>query len=340
MVSFQAKLAAGLRARGHQVSSGVIDENCDAILVIGGTRHLGRLRSARKNGTRIIQRLDGMNWLHRVKTIGATPYDWLKHYLRSEYGNLILSLIRSHLADEIVYQSRFSKTWWERERGDTRVPDTIIYNGVDLSRYSPGDPSVLPADRCRILMVEGSLMGGYESGLEIGYLLADCVAEHERGKGGLPVELMVVGRVSEVERQSWDQKLAGGGNNRRLSIIWRGQVAPEEIPGIDRSAHLLYSSDINAACPNSVIEALACGLPVLAFDTGALPELVTGSAGKVIPYGGDPWKLDPPDVNGLANGAFAILADLPLYRQAARLRAREAFDLDWMVDKYLERLSP
>ena len=51
----------------------------------------------------------------------------------------------------------------------------------------------------------------------------------------------------------------------------------ERIPELDRSAHLLYSADLNAACPKSVIEALACGLPVVAFDTGALPELVQGA---------------------------------------------------------------
>ena len=117
-----------------------------------------------------------------------------------------------------------------------------------------------------------------------------------------------------------------------------GVVQAENIPSIDNSAHLLYSSDLNAACPNSVIEAMACGLPVLAFDTGALPELVDGEAGRIVPYGGDSWKLDPPDIEGLVTGAKEIIEDQEHFRLAARALSESKFDLNKMVDAYLEVL--
>ena len=115
-------------------------------------------------------------------------------------------------------------------------------------------------------------------------------------------------------------------------------VPRERIPEIDRSAHLLFSADLNAACPNSVIEALACGLPVAAFDTGALNELVTGDAGRLVPYGGDPWKLEPPDIPALAIAAAEILRDQPRFRSAARAHAESALGLEKMVDGYLKVL--
>jgi len=98
---------------------------------------------------------------------------------------------------------------------------------------------------------------------------------------------------------------------------------------------LLFAADINAACPNSTIEALACGLPVVAFDTGALHELVSGDAGRVVAYGGNPWLLEPADVPGLARAANEVLVDQPRFRQGARRRAEEAFGLDTMVEGYL-----
>ncbi len=63
------------------------------------------------------------------------------------------------------------------------------------------------------------------------------------------------------------------------------EVKREHIPWLMRSSHLLFSAEVNPPCPNSVIEALACGLPVIGFDTGSLSEIVQGGAGRLVPYG-------------------------------------------------------
>ncbi len=335
MVSFRAKFAAGLQARGIQITSLLQPAPCDSILVIAGTRNLPALWRAKRRGLRIVQRLDGMNWLHRRLRTG------LKHYLRAEYGNLILRLIRAHLADAIVYQSEFSRQWWERRCGPIPAPSSVVYNAVDLEIYCPQRQTTshglqadyqLPADCYRLLLVEGSLMGGYELGLETAIRLVDMLNhEHRAALENNPVELVVAGRVSEQIKTQWQQRA-------QAPLVWAGLLPPEQIPALDRSAHLLDAADLNAACPNAVIEALACGLPVLAFDTGALPELVTGDAGRVAPYGGDPWQLDPPDIPALAAAALQILSDQPRFRAAARARAEAAFDLDTMIAGYLHAL--
>jgi glycosyltransferase involved in cell wall biosynthesis len=147
----------------------------------------------------------------------------------------------------------------------------------------------------------------------------------------LPMELMVVGQVEDSRQQDVDAQVD-------FPVIFLGLVPREQIPGLDRSAHLYFSADINAACPNAAIEAMACGLPVTGFATGALPELVSENAGKVAPYGSDPWKLQKPDVPALVYAAASILSDLPAFQRGARQRALEAFGLDTMVDHYLEAL--
>lgn len=332
MVSFQYKLAAGLEKRGIGVCFDLADQPYQAILVIGGTRQLAGLWQARRRGVRIVQRLDGMNWLHRLPAADGWSSTRLRHYLRAEYGNWLLAFIRARLAQAIVYQSNFAQGWWERVHGPTRVPHSVIYNGVDLDTYTPKGKEIPPQDRWRILLVEGSLMGGYERGLETAVGLAEQV-QRRLAASERPVELMVVGRVPEQLRESWQQR-------SKVMIDWAGLLARQQIPAVDRSAHLLYSADLNAACPNSVIEALACGLPVLAFDTGALPELVTPQAGRVIPYGGDPWQLDPADVPGLAAAALDILQDQAEFRRGARQRAEDCFGLDAMVKAYLNVLLP
>ena len=334
MVSFRAKFSASLEARGVEVVHDPGLPTIDSLLVIGGTRDIPGLWRAKRRGVRIVQRLNGMNWLHHLQPTG------IKHYLRAEYGNLILRMIRARLADHIIYQSSFAKGWWERTFGLTRVPASVIYNAVNLNTYTPAPDSEhqtspsyeLPADHYRLLLVEGSLMGGYELGLESAVQLIELLNASYRDRLGKPAKLMVAGRISDEIKNQWTQKANG-------ALVWAGLVAPEQIPALDRTAHLMYSSDINAACPNSVIEALACGLPVLAFDTGALPELVTGDAGRVVPYGGNPWQLEQPDIPALAEAAAEILSEQTRFRTAARRLAEQAFDLDQMADSYLDVLK-
>ena len=263
--------------------------------------------------------------MHRVHGTGV------RHYLRSEYGNWILKTIRNRLTDGIIYQSKFACSWWHRKYGPSGRPETVVHNAVDLVRYAPMISEEPPDRHYRLLVIEGSLAGGYDSGLASAVGLAQGLTGHPGLDKKRPIELMIVGRASEEVRAKW----ADSGVN----LIWQGVIPPDQIPSIDRQAHLLFSSDINAACPNAVIEALACGTPVLAFDTGALPELVTSAAGQVVSYGGDPWKLDPPVVGNLIDGAVRILSDQPSFRHAARQLAQNNYGLDDMVDNYLNFLT-
>ena len=321
--SFQAKIALGLEARGVQVCYDLDETPYDAVLLTSTTRSLSRLLRQRRRGLRIVQRLDGINWLHRRLPTGP------RHFLRAEYGNRLLALLRSRVVTHLVYQSEFVRGWWGAQFGPERVPSTVIHNGVDLSVYTPDGPHERPAKALRLLVVEGSLQGGYETGLGTALGLADRLAEILTGP--FPLELMIVGGVSPHLQ-------AESKNMSRVPILWGGLVPPDQIPRLDRSAHLLYSADLNAACPNSVIEAFACGLPVAGFATGALPELVTSDSGRLVPYGGDPWKLETPDLPALAAAAVEILQDNPRFREAARHRAEEAFSLDLMVARYLDVL--
>jgi glycosyltransferase involved in cell wall biosynthesis len=320
--SFQLRLVKGLTAYGIETCHELSDTPYDAVLVIGGTRQLAGLWRARQRGIPILQRLNGMNWIHRRYPTG------LRHYLRAERGNLLLSTIRERLTDIVVYQSQFARSWWERERGSQSKPTYVVHNGVDLTEFHPTGIGERPVDRYRLLLVEGSLGGGYELGLDHAIALTKRITK----KLDKPVDLTVAGRASLEIRERAER-------NEDVAVQWAGVVPRERIPELDRSAHLLYAADLNAACPNAVIEAMACGLPVVAFETGALPELVEGDSGRLAPYGGDPWKLDPPDIDGLAQAALEVLSDPSRYQTGARERAETAFSLDQMVKGYLTALG-
>jgi glycosyltransferase involved in cell wall biosynthesis len=314
--SFQARLTDALRQQGIEVTFDPDDPAVAAILVVGGTKHLSDLRKAKRRGVRIVQRLNGMNWVHKQKFTG------IKHFIRAETGNWLLSTIRKNLADRIVYQSEFSQGWWQRVYGEAKAAGTVIYNGVDLAEFSPLGANSRPGDRYRMLVLEGRLGGGYEQGL----LTAVKAAELLNQRLEKPLELMVVGEVPESLRRQV--------SSTQVNILWRGVVKRHEVPEIDRSAHFLFSSDINAACPNSVIEALACGLPVIGYDTGALPELLSNDAGCIAAYGGDVWKLDKPNIYALVDAAQEVLKDHEKFSLSARKQAQDHFDIHAIAQSY------
>ncbi len=319
--SFYIKITDGLRKSGFEISENPFSNSCKSLLVIGGTNRLNYLFHARNKGIKIVQRLNGMNWLHRIR------YTGVRHYLRSEQNNLLLAYIRRFLADEIVYQSKFSQWWWQSRYKATPAGERVVYNGVDVNSYSPGNVEYLPIDRWRVLVVEGRMGSGHQYGIKNAYGLCKRIAEMTRQK----VDLIIVGDVPLKDQKIWS-------SHGQVSIDWKGIIPREQIPGLDRTAHLLFPAELNAACPNSLIEGLACGLPIVGFAVGSIPELVGESAGICVPYGSDHWKLEDPDIESLAAAAYKILQNPEPYRQAARQRAVDLFSQEKMVRLYMEAL--
>jgi glycosyltransferase involved in cell wall biosynthesis len=318
MASFRLKFEQGLQVRGLSVTHD-LSVNADAALVIGGTRNLWKLNQARKRGLRIVQRLDGINWVQRVRWTGP------RYHLRAEYGNAMLSLIRARLADRVIHQSQFIRNWWEEWYGQAVVPACVIINGVDLQTYTTDGDHDRPTDRHRLLLLEGSLAGGLNAGL------FHAVALAERLSIKYPMEVVVAGRVDNATRNKINKE-------SKVDVKFLGVIPRDQIPRLARSSHMLYSAEVNPPCPNSVIEALACGLPVVGFDSGSLKELVTSDVGRVVPYGGDPWKLDTPDIPALADAAEDVLKKQDQFRRSAREWAVSEFGLDKMMEAYLKVL--
>lgn len=318
VTSFRLKFESGLRARNVDVTYD-LNQPADAILVLAGTKNLPRLRRARSKGRLIVQRLDGLNWVHRMRWAG------LRYTLRAIYGNWNLSFIRKHLADKVIYQSQFVKGWWEDWYGAARVPSAVILNGVDLNQYSPNGAHERPTDFYRLLVVEGSLAGGLDSGLFYAVDLAQQLSKKHK------IELVIVGRADVTTKKKLQEQ-------KDFQLRFINSMPREEIPFLERSSHLLFSAEVNPPCPNSVIEALACGLPVVGFDTGSLAELARGDAGRLVSHGANPWKLERPDIPSLAEAAEEVLRDNERFRTSARAGAEAVLGLDTMVDEYLKVL--
>lgn len=322
MTSFRLKFEQGLKTRSIEVTYD-LDDKFDAVLVIAGTRFIRDLSRIRKRGIRVVQRLDGVNWVHRVKWSGV------RYTVRAVYGNMVLALIRNRFTDRVIYQSHFIRKWWEDWYGVAKSPANVIHNGIDLNAYTQNGDHARSNNTFQMLLLEANLTDGLNSGLFHAVSVAEKLAEK------YPMKVVVAGNVDEAAGK---KILSMTASKKDLEVEFLGTIPHAEIPRLARSSHLMFCAEVNPPCPNSVIEALACGLPVIGFDTGSLKELVGEEAGVIVPYGANPWKLELPDVNSLAASAESVLENQDTFRAAARRRAEEKFGLDKMVEAYLSVL--
>lgn len=298
-------------------------EGIDAFLVIGGPkRYLPRLLKARRAGIPVVQRLNGMNWIHRVRSTG------LRYYLHSEEANHAIAFFRRCVCSRIIYQSPFCEERWNRVFGKLSKPSQVIYNGTDIRQFHPGEQAPSFSEQIDFVLAEGSFRYGMDFGLDAAAELILGLADR------FPQRfcMHVAGKVNEDVKARIHQRLSDSG--RAAEVVFEGVIDREHLIALEQRSAFFFSSEIHAACPNAVIESLACGLPVIGFDTGAVKD-VTGEGGIIVPYGADPWKLEKPDTAPLIDAAEQVIRENHRYRGLARARAEKVFSLDAMAASYL-----
>ena len=215
-------------------------------------------------------------------------------------------------ADHVLYQSEFCKAAADRFLGEPRREWEIFPNAVDTTVFTPA-PLAPPGGP--VLLLAGDQTAPYklETALRTLARLPD-------------VRLLVAGTVVG-DGQELAEEL--GVPDR---VLFTGRYAQRDAPGLYRRAHVLLHPKVNDPCPNVVLEALACGLPVVHSASGGTPELVGGAGVGVSSQ--TSWEQDvPPDPQALAAAVELVLADFDAYRQAARSRA-ERFDLAPWIERH------
>jgi glycosyltransferase involved in cell wall biosynthesis len=215
-------------------------------------------------------------------------------------------------ADHVVYQSEFCKAAADRFLGEAATAWEVLHNAVDTHEFTPAAEAPVGAP---VLLLAGDQTQPYRLGtaLRTIALLPD-------------VRLLVTGTLIEDGHALAEQLGVSG------RVLFTGRYAQRDAPSVYRRAHVLLHPKVNDPCPNVVLEALACGLPVVHSESGGTPELV-GDAG--VGVGSDTtWEQDvPPAPDLLAAAIEHVLGRLEELRTAARARA-ERFDFAPWVDRH------
>jgi len=223
-------------------------------------------------------------------------------------------------ADHVVYQSRFSKDSSDAFLGEPQGSWEVLHNAVDVNHFTP---AVRPASGGPVLLLGGDQTQAYR--LELALRTFARVLASEPG-----ARLLVAGRlVSPVEPLLDELRLRG-----RVELV--GRYAQRDAPEIIRRAHVLLHTKVKDPCPSAVIEAMACGLPVVYPASGGTVELVGDEAGIGVPHP-ESWERDePPSPEALADAVTRVLAGHDAYAAAARRRAVDRFALGPWLDRHAE----
>lgn len=214
-------------------------------------------------------------------------------------------------------------------RGPVGVPETqltAIYNGVDHDRFSPAAQRQ-PIPGCpftdRALWLVGTV--GRMQTVKAQPLLAQAfvIALQQQPALRDTARLVMVGEGPLREECQRILQQAGVSD-----LVWL-PGARDDVRVVMRGLDCFVLPSLAEGISNTILEAMACGLPVLATRVGANPELVVnGSTGLVVP---------PADAPALA----ASLVRLSQERAAAsamggagRRRVEENFSLEAMTRHY------
>jgi glycosyltransferase involved in cell wall biosynthesis len=216
-------------------------------------------------------------------------------------------------ADHVLYQSEFCKRSADEFLGAPRGSWEILHNAVDVEHFAPdGVPPDGP-----VLLLAGDQTQAYR--LEVALRTLAHLPE---------ARLIVTGRlVSDV--QPLLRELALGDR-----VEFTGRYAQRDAPTLFRRAHLLLHTKVQDPCPTAVIEAMACGLPVVYAASGGTVELVGEEAGIGVPHPVS-WERDvAPDPEAFADAVRRVLADRERYARVARTRAVERFALPPWLNRH------
>lgn len=214
-------------------------------------------------------------------------------------------------AAHVVYQGQFCKGAADEFLGPPPGSWEILLNAVDTQEFTPGAaPEGAP-----VLLLAGDQSQAYrlETALHTLALLPEA-------------RLLVAGSVVGGEQLVEELGLAG-----RVELV--GRYAQRDAPALYRRAHVLLHPKVRDPCPNVVLEALACGVPVVHSASGGVPDLV-GDAGIGVPSA-TTWEEDvPPAPEALADAVRIVLESLDDHRVRARRRAVERFDLAPWIERH------
>ena len=233
------------------------------------------------------------------------PINFIRLQFLKRVTNLIC--ISSEIADEL-HNKGFDEDML------IRIP-----NGVDTERFSPGDGTrrLLPTGRLNIIF-SGRLV--YRKGIDVLFkafrnILMDCHCPD--------VHLNILGSSKLQTGDQYERGLRDYVKENQLegAITFHGDV--DNVEEYLREADIFAFPSRHEGLPNALLEAMACGLPVVATSIGGIVDVIRDGENGIL--------VKPDDVAGFYL-ALKRLIDSPETRRSLGTAARDTAEKDYSME--------
>ena len=191
----------------------------------------------------------------------------------------------------------------------------VIYNGTDVSTFKPANMKACKRIKVKYQIPEKKIVLGVASTWKkrLAYYDFCWLKEH------LPQEYMIV--LVGMSKEQIEQLPQGIIGIRRTESV-------QELAVLYSLADVFVNPTYVDNFPTTNIEALACGTPVITYNTGGSPEAIDENTGIVIPKG---------DKVALKKAIIEVITNKEKYTsEACRQRAVAHFNKDDRFGDYIE----
>jgi len=225
--------------------------------------------------------------------------------------------------DRYVPVSHDLARWLTNVVGIPAAKSELIMNGVDTVRFAPGLAAASTPWTGQDVFVIGTVGRLQDVKDQASLIEAFALLVASKPEGRARLRLAVVGDGPLRDRLAQKAQDAGV-----QDLVWF-PGARNDIPELMRSFDLFALSSIAEGTPVTLLEAMACGLPVVATAVGGIPEVVQhGVNGALVPAS-DPQAL------AAALGLYAAAPDrVAAHGPAARTNIERHYSVAAMVGAY------
>ncbi|MCG8571198.1 MAG: glycosyltransferase family 4 protein [Spirochaetes bacterium] len=275
----------------------------------------------------LCQQLKKRNHYHLVHAFFGIPCGYIAMKLKLPY---IISLRgsdvpfynkRFELLDKILFKKLSQKIWKKARSVITNSQGlkelalksaplqkiNVIYNGIDTNEFSPNQISQ------RIFTVISTSRLIKRKGVE--YLI-DGFIRFSKDKDNVQLLIIGEGNLKKELKQKVQQ------NNMEEKIHFYGRIEHDDLNQYYKKADIFCLPSLNEGMSNSLLEAMASGLAILATNTGGTKELVDNTNGIIIE------KCNHTDIENSLNKLYYDKSLLTKMKQASR---NKALKMNWEV---------